>query len=151
MIVGKIKNIGTYKGISKKLDIAIDNIISGDYKNKLVGKNEIDGNKVFFNIQEINTKDVEEAFFETHKKYIDIQIVIDGTENYGVLLSDEQLEVVKPFDKNNDLTLFNKKPEIILTLTPEDFIIFFTDEPHMPGLKVGEKNSIKKVVYKIEK
>lgn len=151
MIIGKIKNIGMYKGISKNLDIAIDNIIDGNYKNKSVGKNEIDGNRVFFNIQEINTKDVEEAFFETHKKYIDIQIVIDGTENYGVLLSDKDLEIAEPFNCEKDFALFNKKPETIFTLTPEDFIIFFTDEPHMPGLKVNEKETIKKVVYKIKK
>ncbi|NME35482.1 MULTISPECIES: YhcH/YjgK/YiaL family protein [Fusobacterium] len=152
MIVGKLKDIGLYKGLSKNLDKAIDSILKEEYKKGNVGKNEIDGEKVFFNVQEIEaTKDVEEALFETHKKYIDIQIVIDGVENYGVLLSDEGLEVAEPFNYENDFGLFKKSPETIFTLCPEDFIIFFTDEPHMPCLKVNEKKSIKKVVYKIEK
>lgn len=152
MIVGKLKNIGLYKGLSENLDKAIDSILKEEYKKRTVGKNIIDGEKVFFNIQEIeSTKDIEEALFETHKKYIDIQIVIDGIENYGVLLSDEGLEIAEPFNTENDFGLFKKSPETIFTLSPEDFIIFFTDEPHMPCLKVNEKKSIKKVVYKILK
>ncbi|MCI6151792.1 MAG: YhcH/YjgK/YiaL family protein [Fusobacterium perfoetens] len=152
MIVGKLKNIGLYKGLSENLDKAIDSILKGEYKKGNIGKNIVDGEKVFFNVQEIDsTKDIEEAYFETHKRYIDIQIVIDGVENYGVLLSDEGLEVAEPFNYENDFGLFKKSPETIFTLSPEDFIIFFTDEPHMPCLKVNEKKSIKKVVYKIEK
>lgn len=87
--------------------------------------------------------------FETHQKYIDIQIVINGAENYGVLLSDKNLEVIDPFDVEKDFGTFKKEPHTIFTITPEDFIIFFTNEPHMPGLKVKEKSFIKKVVYKI--
>uniref|UniRef100_UPI0025BB19B5 YhcH/YjgK/YiaL family protein n=1 Tax=Fusobacterium sp. TaxID=68766 RepID=UPI0025BB19B5 len=129
---------------------ALDSIVNKDYENKAIGRNEIEKDDVFFNVQEIITKDIEGSFFETHKKYIDIQIVIEGSENYGILLSDKDLEIVEPFNFEKDFTLFNKKPETIITLTPEDFIIFFTDEPHMPGLKVLEKKAIKKVVYKIK-
>lgn len=149
MIAGKIKNIEMYKGISKNLDKAIDSIIKGEFLKKELGKHEIDGDKVFFNVQELTTKSIEEAFFETHKKYIDIQIVTEGSENYGVLLSDENLKVHKPFDVEKDFGSFTKEPETIFTLVPGDFIIFFTDEPHMPGLKVREKATIKKVVYKV--
>ena len=70
MIVGKIKDIEMYKGLSKNLDTAIDSIKRGDYKNGTLGRNEVDGDKVFFNFQELeSTKDFEEALFETHKKY----------------------------------------------------------------------------------
>ena len=152
MIVGKIKDIEMYKGLSKNLDTAIDSIKRGDYKNGTLGRNEIDRDKVFFNFQELeSTKDFEEALFETHKKYIDIQVIVEGVENYGVLLSDEGLEVAEPFNEEGDFGLFKKYPETVFTLTPEDFIIFFTDEPHMPCLKVNEKKSLRKAVYKIAK
>lgn len=152
MIVGKIKDIDMYKGLSKNLDVAIESIKRGDYKNGVLGRNEVAGDKVFFNFQELeSTKDFEEALFETHKKYIDIQVIVEGIENYGVLLSDEDLEVAEPFNYEGDFGLFKKYPETVFTLTPEDFIIFFTDEPHMPCLKVGEKKSLRKAVYKIAK
>ena len=62
MIVGKIKDIEMYKGLSKNLDTAIDSIKRGDYKNGTLGRNEIDGDKVFFNFQELeSTKDFEEG------------------------------------------------------------------------------------------
>lgn len=149
MIAGKIKNINMCKGISKNLDKAIDSIIKGEFLGKEPGKYKIDEENVFFNVQELTTKSIEESFFETHQKYIDIQIVINGAENYGVLLSDKNLEVIDPFDVEKDFGTFKKEPHTIFTITPEDFIIFFTNEPHMPGLKIKEKSFIKKVVYKI--
>ena len=149
MITGKIKNIGMYKGISANLDKAIESILNEEYLNKNIGKYEIESDQIFFSVQNLATKTMEEALFETHKKYIDIQIVIEGKENYGVLLSDENLEIHTPFYSGKDLTFFKKDAETIFTLTPEDFIIFFTDEPHMPGLKADNINNVKKVVYKI--
>lgn len=152
MIVGKIRDIGMYKGISKNLDTAIDSILKEEYKTAPIGKTVIDGDNVFFSSQAIeSTKDYEESLFETHKKYIDIQMVTEGSEGFGVLLSDEGLEVNKPFNYETDFGTFKKYPETIFNLVPGEFIIFFTDEPHMPCLKVGEKNSIKKVVYKVAK
>ncbi|MFH1052900.1 MAG: YhcH/YjgK/YiaL family protein [Candidatus Woesearchaeota archaeon] len=35
----------------------------------------LDGSRVFCNVQTYNTKDMKEAIFETHKKYIDIQYI----------------------------------------------------------------------------
>ncbi len=127
--LGRNEVDGMYKGLSKNLDTAIDSIKRGDYKNGTLGRNEVDGDKVFFNFQELeSTKDFEEALFETHKKYIDIQVIVEGVENYGVLLSDKGLEVAEPFNEEGDFGLFKKYPETVFTLTPEDFIIFFTDE-----------------------
>ncbi len=154
MIVGKIKDIEMYKGLSKNLDLAIDEIVKGNYKvNPVLGRNEVAGDDVFFSYQELEaTKDYEEGLYETHKKYIDIQIPIEGIENYGVLLEDKELTPLDEFDYEKDFCLFKEKEiSTIFTLTPEDFIIFFPGEPHMPCLKVGEKTPLRKVVYKIAK
>ena len=48
MIYGNIDELKFYKGISKYLDEAIDYIILGRYKEYKLGKNIINGEKVFF-------------------------------------------------------------------------------------------------------
>ena len=86
MIYGEIKDLGLYKGISKNLDRAIDYILSGEYKNGVVGKNVIDGDNVYFNQPDSPiTKEVKDGFIENHKKYIDIHVVIEGEEKIGYI------------------------------------------------------------------
>lgn len=149
MIFGKIKEINTYKGLSKNMDRAIESILTGEYKNGNVGKNVVDGDNVFFNFQDTKTKDVSEGLYETHKKYIDIQVVVDGVENYGVLLSTEGLDETSAYDEAGDCALYTGKSPEVMTLTSEDFAVFFPEEPHMPCLKVGEVAPLKKVIYKV--
>ena len=47
MIYAELKNIKTYKGISKNLDKAIDFIVGKKYLNANFGKNIIDGDAVY--------------------------------------------------------------------------------------------------------
>ena len=49
MIYGEIKELNQYRGISENLDRAIDYILSGKYKDGVPGKNEIDGDNLYFN------------------------------------------------------------------------------------------------------
>lgn len=45
MIVGNLKEIARYKGISKNIDTAIDFVLNNDLINLPIGKSEIDGKK----------------------------------------------------------------------------------------------------------
>ena len=81
MIYAELKNIKTYKGISKNLDKAIDFIVGKKYLNANFGKNIIDGDAVYFNCPEKPiTRENTNLDLEYHKKYIDIHIVLEGEE-----------------------------------------------------------------------
>ena len=80
MIYDEIKNISRYRGISSNLDTAIDFLEKTDLKSLPLGKTEILDDKVFANVMEVQAKDEEELSFEIHKKYMDIQIDVEGTE-----------------------------------------------------------------------
>jgi YhcH/YjgK/YiaL family protein len=45
-----------------------------------LGRHEIDGDDVFALVQRYTTKPIEERVFESHRKYIDIQYVLQGRE-----------------------------------------------------------------------
>ena len=149
MIYGEIKDLNQYKGISVNLDKAIDYILRGEYKNGTPGKNIIDGDNLYFNYPNCaKTKELEEGFFEGHKKYIDIHIVISGEENLGYNLRSE-VTVKKEYDPEGDCELFDGTLKNIFHVTEDRFIMFFPDEPHMALLKVGEVKEIKKVIFKV--
>lgn len=69
MIYGEIKDLNQYKGISENLDRAIEYIVNGEYKKSTPGKNVIDGDNLYFNYPSCAmTKEIEDGFFEGHKK-----------------------------------------------------------------------------------
>lgn len=149
MIYGYIKDLGTYKGMSKNLDIAIDYILDKKYLNNHFGKNEILGDKVYFNCPEKPcTKVTETAELEAHKKYIDIHVVISGEE--VIAYSDlENCELTKPYDEEGDYYLLKAKYENKFLMNSEKFLIFFADEPHLAMLAKDEPQEIKKVIFKV--
>lgn len=149
MIYGEIKDIEQYRGISENLDKAIDYILSGEYKNGVPGKNVIDGEKLYFNCpKNPKTKELEDGFFEGHKQYIDIHVVIDGEENLGFTPRPE-VTLKQEYNEVEDYELYDGEIKQLFHLTSERFVMFFPDEPHMALLKVGEVKEIKKVIFKV--
>ena len=150
MIFGQLNELKFYKGISQGLDAAIEVIENGSYKNGVLGKNEIDGDNVFFNLQECKTKILEECFFECHKKYIDIHVVIEGEEGIGYSLKDS-LKEKSEFNEESDFGVLEGVEEYRMNMTKDNFLVVFPDEPHMPLIaKNNEPTELKKVVFKIK-
>ncbi|WP_300357043.1 YhcH/YjgK/YiaL family protein [Fusobacterium sp.] len=149
MIYGELKELKFYKGISENLDKAIECIESGAYKT-MNGKHEIDGDNVFFNCQTVTTQPIEERFFEGHKKYIDIQIVIEGEERIGYSTRSNVVRTT-PWNKETDFEKYEGSVDHVFELNGDTFIILFPEEPHMPLIH-GENGpkEIKKVVFKIK-
>ncbi|MGL5797602.1 MAG: YhcH/YjgK/YiaL family protein [Cetobacterium sp.] len=149
MIFGQLNELKFYKGISTGLDLAIETIENKSYKNGIEGKNEIDGDNVFFNLQSCKTKTLENCFFETHKKYIDIHVVIEGEEGIGYSLKDS-LKDCTEYNEETDFKVVEGKEEYRLNMTQNNFVIVFPDEPHMPLIaKDNIVADLKKVVFKI--
>lgn len=149
MIYGEIKDLNQYKGISKNLDRAIEYILNEEHKKGIPGKNIIDGDNLYFNYPDCAiTKEAKEGFFEGHKKYIDIHIVISGEENLGYTPRSE-VKVKKEYDSEDDYELYEGTLKNIFHVTEDRFIMFFPDEPHMALLKVEEIKKITKVIFKV--
>lgn len=150
MIYGEIKGIKTYKGLLKNLDKAIEYISEGKYKDNHFGKNEIEGDVIYFNCPEkAMTRDKNGLELEYHKKYIDIHIVLEGEEVIGYSAFNSLMET-KKFDIENDYALMKGDVQTEIYLDKEKFLIIFPYEPHIALLKVGEEKEIKKVIFKVE-
>lgn len=83
MIYDSLKNIESYKGISRNLDTAIDFLVKTDLNTLPEGWTDIDGEHVFANVISAVTHELTEESFEIHRNYMDIQIDLQGTEVIG--------------------------------------------------------------------
>lgn len=115
-----------------------------------VGKYEVDGNNFYYMSQEYLTKVPGEAQFEMHKKYIDIQVVLDGEEIIR-FEAPGKLAVTREYDENKDCMLFAMNREFdSVRLRKGDLTIIFPGEPHAPAIgTAAQPTTVKKLVIKI--
>ncbi len=151
MIVGKLKDIARYKGISKNIDTAIDYVLTHDLLALPKGKTVIDGDNVYVNRDTYVARPLDECYFESHKNYLDMQIVLKGKEGFGYTdITDPGLVITSAYDNVKDVTKYaNKaKDEIYITLE-EGYALVFPEDVHLAKLDVDGK-TIEKAVIKIK-
>jgi len=149
MIYDTLEHIAAYRGLGANMDRAIDLLQSTDFSKYEAGRYEVDGANVFFMIQEPELRQAEDAQFEAHRRYADIQLALTDGEiiNY---LPIEEVQKWQPFDEDKDIG-FSNVPEkgIALPLNAGQFMILYPQDAHMPCLK-GCADKTRKVVVKVK-
>ncbi len=148
MVYGNIDNWENYQCLNENFNKAFQFLINNDLKELPVGRYDIYGEEVFAMVQEYDTKDEEEGKYEAHKKYIDIQYMVQGEEKVGYAFV-ENIETCLPYDSEKDFMLLEGKKEFFF-LREKEFYIFFPEDAHMPGIAKGNKTRVKKVVIKVK-
>ena len=97
MIYGALGDIEEYRGMLKGLDVLIDWLEENDPAQLEVGSHPILGDKVFANVMAPTTRPEAEAHYETHQRYHDLQIDVEGREAFKVATG--SLTLVQEFDE----------------------------------------------------
>lgn len=105
---------------------------------------------IFILKQAYKTKARNDCFFESHKKYIDIQYMVKGDEIMDVTHIDN-LKIVKDYDEKTDFIKYENKIEGIssLLIKEKELAIFYPSDAHQPCIKVDDSKLIYKAVVKI--
>lgn len=87
--------------------------------------------------QAFETKARAQGFFESHRNYIDVQVVLEGTERME-LVDLARAGAATPYDATKDLIKYADAPDVsALTVRPGEAAVFFPADVHMPGLAPG--------------
>ncbi|GAA3579220.1 YhcH/YjgK/YiaL family protein [Snuella lapsa] len=147
MIIDKLENATLYFGINDRIKKALNYIQQTDFKKLDLGKHNIDGDTIYALVYEYTTKHPDNSFLEAHRNYIDIQYIFEGIEQIGLTTLENQ-RAVKTYNSADDYELFDETYSLI-SLKKGLFAIFFPDDLHMPGIKMGNPSTVKKVVVKV--
>lgn len=115
------------------------------------GKRLIQGEELYAGINTYETKPREAAKLETHRKYVDIQVLLSGSESFEIYPK-EGLTVQEAYIPERDIEFYEHPPKAHakVTLNPGQFLVFFPDDAHMPSMMTGSTpQPVKKVVIKI--
>ena len=95
MLYDTLENLNQYTGLFPNLDKAIDFIEDNDVSALPLGRTEIDGDDVYVTVMEAEPTPGEGRAFETHSRYMDLQMDLEGAELCEVALGD--VEEAEPY------------------------------------------------------
>ena len=151
MIFDSLKNRSAYESLHPRFRDAFDFLERAAREDLPAGRYEIDGDALFASVQEYTTKLPDQARFEAHRRYIDIQYIQTGAELME-LSSAAHTEIETEYDEKIDMTFFREHAAPTQSNVHEgEFGIFFPWDIHRPGLAVnGEPIPVKKILVKIK-
>ena len=102
----------------------------------------------FFNVRDNETRPFEQCFFESHKDYTDVQLIIHGAE----------ILAYRPLEPNEtptsqagaDCWLYKDSACDSICLTDGMFAVFFPGELHKPNVRLGNNSQSRKVILKLK-
>lgn len=148
MIVTTLDKLTDYKEIPYAEDI--QQFIC-DFKKSHMnpGRYDIHGDSLFAAVSRYDTQPMQEREFENHRKYIDLQIVLDGKEKlYWAPV--ETLTMTKDgFSDGGDISFYKGEALSSVTLGGEQCAVLFENDAHMPNCNFENVESVIKVVFKI--
>ena len=107
---------------------------------------DFDGGR-FANAEEYETK--LSSKFEAHRKMVDIQIVVSGTELINFAPITDEFQVEQEYDHKKDIMFMTGEVKDTVLLRAGEACVIGPELAHMPGMAVNGSSHVKKIVLKI--
>ncbi|MBT3279176.1 MAG: YhcH/YjgK/YiaL family protein [Phycisphaerales bacterium] len=148
MIYDTIDHAALYAPICDALKTILD-FAAGVTASTETGKHEL-GDGLFAMVGRYATEPAEERLFESHRKYIDVQIVVEGRERLDVAPLAVAVEN-DPYDAESDCAFYHAPAEFTTQVALQEgaFIVLYPHDAHKPNCTLEEIENITKVVGKI--
>lgn len=146
MVLDRLANAPLYRGLGTRLQEALEYLRTTDLTATAPGTYELRGRDVYAIVAEYTTKPRASASWEAHRKYIDVQYVVRGTELLGYA-NTGRLSAGAYNEEKEYLPLEGEGE--FLTLSEGSFAILWPEDAHMPGVAAGTPAPVKKVVVKV--
>ena len=135
-------------GTHKNLDKALEYITTRNLLELSPGKNEVDGEEIYVNRMSYQTLEEKDSLFEAHVDYIDIHLVLEGSENILVADIRNMTEVKRELE--NDFIEYQGKREAICNMKQGKVLILYPSDAHMVKVKDEIEKQVDKVVVKVK-
>jgi len=146
MIYDNFRHVGRYKALLKHFDTINEFIHRGDLHQLPLGRMDLTTG-VYAAINDYTTKPAVELRWEAHRKYMDIQFLLQGEERIGYSAA-EDFTCIEPYDEGKDIAFYQGQGDY-LPLGKGYFIVLFPGEYHKPGIMVDTPALVRKVVIKV--
>jgi biofilm protein TabA len=150
MIIGRISDVAAQRGVLPGAIVrALEALRKADLGAMAPGRYEIEGDKLFYLVQDLDLRTMEESRAEAHRKYADIQIPFSTAERYGFALQPDLAPTDDQFEAK-DLAFYPAPAcESFIDAMPGTYLVFLPGELHRPCVAVKDPQKIRKAVVKV--
>ncbi|MBN1342547.1 MAG: YhcH/YjgK/YiaL family protein [Phycisphaerae bacterium] len=146
MILDRLELIERYTSLCPGFVKAVAFLRQSDLAGLPLGRHEVDGDRVYALACKDPARSRDQAKLEAHRKYIDIQVVLSGTDEIGWRSLGACTRPEGEYSAEKDVGFFLDAPEAWTAVGPGSFAIFFPEDAHAPLVGVGE---LHKIVVKV--
>jgi YhcH/YjgK/YiaL family protein len=146
MIFDTLANADRYAALHALFPRAFEFLRNTDLKALAPGRYPIEGERLFAIVEAAAGRSRDQAKLERHRKYIDIQFVLEGTDEMGWKPVRDCHEPIADYHAEKDIQFFRDAPASWIATPPGAFCIFFPEDAHAPLVSNGQ---IRKVILKI--
>ena len=145
MILDKLSAANAYRGIHPRLDGVLDRLNEAFLATVGPETMELEGDRLYVTRFTYETLPREETFFEAHKRYLDVHLMVQG---------EERVELASPggltlFEHQGDFYAYRGEAEQSLVLRPGSFLVVFPEDAHRIKIQVNGPATVSKVVFKV--
>ena len=146
MILSTLANADRYAALHPLFPRAFEFMRNTDLLALAPGRYPIVGEQLFAIVESVPGRTRADAQLECHRRYIDIQLVLEGTDEMGWKALADCREPVSDYSAEKDIQFFHDVPATWIATPPGAFCIFFPDDAHAPLVATG---TIRKAIFKI--
>ena len=150
MIISSLTSPNFKVGLPKVIAEVCDYLNTLDLNTLENGRHDIN-DQIYMNVMEPETAEPSSKKAELHHEYLDVQVLIRGTENIEVGANYPDLSKYESYNEADDYQLCaGIDDKFTITMKPKMFAVFYPYEPHKPCCVVnGKTEKIKKLVVKV--
>jgi biofilm protein TabA len=152
VILARLSDSDRYTALHPLFPRAFDFLRSTDLMALTPGKHVVQGEQVFAIVEACAGRTRAAAQLECHRRYIDIQLVLEGVDEMGWKPVGDCVDPATDYDAMRDIRFFSDAPSSWIATPPGSFCLFFPDDAHAPlvsALAGTSAGMIRKVVMKI--
>ena len=112
------------------------------------GSHPIEGDKLFVNVVEYETTVKENRFWEAHRQYLDVHVMLKGEEQINLNFIDRMEQ--KEFVEKDDFLPLEGENNSHVVLREGDFLICYPTDGHMTAIQTGDPMQVKKAIFKVQ-
>ncbi|MBF9254634.1 YhcH/YjgK/YiaL family protein [Pontibacter sp. 172403-2] len=146
MILDKLANASRYTCMHPLFEEAFRFLLEADLQHLPTGKHSIKGDELFAILSEATGITEQDAKLEVHRRYIDIQYTVSGTDHMGWKDLAQCAAPSDPYTEVRDAAFFPDKTPNWFDVPAGSFTIFYPDDAHAAMIT---EDKVRKVVLKV--
>jgi YhcH/YjgK/YiaL family protein len=132
MIFSSLSQAERYVTLHPLFPRAFEYIRNTDLRALAPGRYAIVDQDLFVIVEHVDGRTRDAARLECHRRYIDIQLVLEGVDEMGWKPLAACCQPVSDYSTEKDIQFFHDAPASWIATPPDHFCIFFPEDAHAP-------------------